>query len=150
MKKVWAFSISKALEEEKLQALLELGKQFVQEWTAHENKLHADFTILNNRIILVQVDESIYQASGCSIDKLMRLIKNLEDRFKVELLNRMLVPVEHNGQLEILHSSEIRSKLQKGELTSETLVYNTAISNSDELTQWKQPIKSSWLSRFLN
>lgn len=149
MKKVWAYSISKPLSDEEKKQLLLDANAFASQWTAHENKLSAQCSIEENCVLLVQVDEEVYAASGCSIDKLQRFIKSAEQKFNLELLNRLLVPVEISGHYQILKSSEIKTLLENKNLSPESRILNTAISTEAELQHWKQPLKASWLSKYI-
>ncbi len=150
MKKVWAYSISKPLSEVEKTQLLEDANAFSSQWTAHENKLKAQCSIEENCVLLVQVDEEVYAASGCSIDKLQRFIKLSEQKFQIELLNRLLVPVEIAGEFKILKSSEIKTLLENNSISQESLILNTAISTEVEYKNWKQPLKNTWLSKFIS
>lgn len=150
MKKVWAYTIGRELDSKEIDQIKLAGQTFVNNWTAHENKLKADFEIFSNRIILVKVDEALYNASGCSIDKLLRFVKELEEKFNVELLNRMLIPYEKEDKLEIIPTSKLREKLSIKEITENTVVYITSISDENELSAWKKPLKETWLSKYLN
>lgn len=150
MKKVWAYSISKPLSAVQKQQLLEEANAFASQWTAHKNQLSAQCSIEENCVFLVQVDEDVYSASGCSIDKLQRFIKTTEQKLNLELLNRLLVPVEISGEFKIVKSSEIKTLLENRQISPETFVLNTAISSEDELKNWKQPLHKTWLSKFIS
>src|SRR4051812_12631806 len=108
MNKVWTYLISKELNSEELKSLQQVGNEFVNDWTAHDNKLSASFDIYKNRIIVVKVNEDVNNASGCSIDKLLRFVKQAETKFQIELLNRLLVAYENVEKVEVVHSSKIK------------------------------------------
>lgn len=147
--RVWAYTISKSLTEEQQAEVLAKGIAFVNHWTAHEQKLSASFSIEHERIILVKVDEQVYGASGCSIDKLTRFVKQLENEYAIELMNRLLVVYEQAGRVEVVNAAQVRALLESKVLSPETLIYNTAVANADELAQWKQPLKETWLKKYL-
>lgn len=149
MRKVWTYLSSKALSSAECEALLEAGKNFVSSWTAHEMKLEAHFEIFKNRIIVVSVDETAHNASGCSIDKLLRFVKDSEKQFGIELLNRLLVAVDAGTSIEVYKSSEISALLSSGKISANTPVYNTSVSNEAELNNWLQPLSNTWLSKYL-
>lgn len=149
MNKTWAYSIGGNPSTAELEQMLEEGKAFVQQWTAHENKLKASFSLAEGCVFLVEVDESVYGASGCSIDKLLRFIKGLEEKFRVKLLDRFLIPIEENGRFSVKSKEEILAGLRSGQYQADTLILNTAISDSNEQSGWKQSLKNSWLNRYL-
>jgi len=149
MNRVWTFIISRDLNEEQLTQLLQSGQAFVKSWTAHEVQLHATFEIFKNKIIVVKVNEDVHGASGCSIDKLSRFIKDSEATFNIELLNRLLVAIKTETGIDIVHSSKIKELLANGNISENTIIYNTASANENELNNWEQPLKNTWLSKYL-
>ena len=150
MNRVWAYIISKPLPEQQLQELTTSGNNFVAGWTAHENKLSAEIKILYNRIILINVHENVHNASGCSIDKLTRFIKDTEAKFNIELLNRFLVAYQVKDGVEIVHSSKIKDLLAQNIVTENTIVFNTAVANEAELQNWELKLKDTWLNKYLH
>jgi hypothetical protein len=150
MNRIWTYIISQPLSEENLDALNNLGLDFVSNWIAHSQKLAAEFEILNGRIVVVKVHENIANASGCSIDKLLHFIKNFESRFGIELLNRLLVVYKNGDKMEVAHASRIQDLILSGTINENTIVYNTAISKEEEFKTWEQPLKDTWLSKYLS
>ncbi len=149
MSRVWAYIISKKLSTEELNSLKASGNTFVMGWTAHEQQLTASFEIFKDRIIVVKVNEDVTGASGCSIDKLTRFIKDTEKQFDIELLNRLLVAYKNENDLEIVHSSKIKELLAENKISENTIVYNTSILTQNELNDWEQPLKETWLNKYL-
>lgn len=149
MNRAWAFIINKDLSNEQLTDLQLKGDQFTKTWTAHESQLSANFKIFKNKIIVVTVNENETTASGCSIDKLTRFIKQLELEFSLELMNRLLIAYETQDKINVIHSSKIKELLHSGEITENTTIYNTALANQEELQNWAQPLKNTWLQKYL-
>lgn len=149
MNRVWAYTISRELSDVELNQLLKEGRNFATGWTAHEQQLSAGFEIYKNRIIVVKVNEEVTGASGCSIDKLTRFVKEAEQAYGVELMNRLLVAYKNGNAVEVVHSSKIKEMLLKGIMNENTIIYNTSVANETELQNWEQPLKSSWLSKYL-
>jgi hypothetical protein len=149
MNKVWTYIISRDLTETELNDLRIQGQNFVKSWTAHEMQLQASFEIFKNKIIIVKVNEDVTGASGCSIDKLARFIKDSEANFHIELLNRLLVAIKTDKGIEVVHSSKIKELLGTGIISENTIVYNTASAKENELNNWEQPLKNTWLSKYL-
>jgi len=149
MNRVWTYVISAPLGDVELEQLQKAGNTFVEHWTAHENKLTATFEIFKKRIIVVKVNEDIANASGCSIDKLTRFIKVSEPMFGIELMNRLLVAYKKDDAVEVVHSSKVKDLLEQHIISENTIVYNTAAATKTELNSWEQPLKNTWLSKYL-
>jgi hypothetical protein len=150
MNRVWIYIISRQLDQEPLRHLAESGEVFVQGWTAHEKKLKATFEIFAGRIIIVSVNENINIASGCSIDKLTRFIKELELKYKVELMNRLLVAYKGPESIEVTAAAAIPELLNNKNISENTIVFNTVAVTRNELENWEQPLKNTWLKKYLS
>jgi hypothetical protein len=146
--KIWIYVLSKELGGPELQKFLQNCKDFTGSWTAHDQPLSASFELYKNRLLIMKVDESAYNASGCSIDKLQRFIQLQEKEFDIQLLNRLLVVLEVNEALMVVHSSKIKELLSSNVINEQTLVFDTAITSSEELKDWKKPLKTTWLSKY--
>ena len=149
--RIWIYTISNPLTEAQLRELKTRCQDFVSTWTAHEVSLDASFELYKNRLLIFKVNEASYNASGCSIDKQVRLVKELEQVFSVELLNRLLVAYEKNEEVMVVKQSEIADLLQQGVITENTLVFdNTLFQAADLATRWKRPLKDTWLAKYLS
>ena len=163
MEKLWIYTLSKKLTEEQEIDLKNRCQTFVSGWTAHDTSLDASFGLYKHRLLIFKVDETKYAASGCSIDKQLRLVKELEQVFApskaseaeileapFELLNRLLVAYEMNGVVEVVKASEIKELLTNITISKDTLVYDNTITNSDELnSSWKKPLSETYLAKYL-
>lgn len=149
VEKVWIYILGRDLSITERTKFEVNCKAFVDSWTAHDQKLNASFEVYKTRLLIMKVDESAYNASGCSIDKLQRFIQVQEKEFNIELLNRFLVALEVYNSLMVVHSSKIKDLLSQNTITENTLVFDTAISSSEELKDWKKPLKDTWLCKYL-
>ena len=149
--RIWIYTLSNELSTEQLVDFKNRCQNFVSGWTAHEVSLDASFELYQNRLLIFKVNEDKYNASGCSIDKQLRFVKELEQAFSIELLNRLLVAYEVNHQVEVAKSSQIKELLSTNAISANTTVFDNTITQSFELdTRWKQPLKSTWLAKYLN
>jgi hypothetical protein len=150
MEKIWIYTLSKQLSAEQELDLKTRCASFVSSWTAHDVALNASFELYKNRLLIFKVDETNYGASGCSIDKQLRLVKEIETAFSIELLNRMLVAYEMNDGVEVVKQSHIKELLLNNIINEDTLVYDNTITTSNELTLfWKKPLNKTYLSKYL-
>ena len=148
--RIWIYTLSKELTNEQLVDFKNRCQTFVTGWTAHDVSLDASFELYQNRLLIFKVDEDKYAASGCSIDKQLRFVKELEQVFSVELLNRLLVAYDNNNQVEVVKSAQIRELLEGNKINANTLVFDNTITQSNQLeTNWKQPLQSTWLAKYL-
>lgn len=148
--RVWIYTISKELNNDQLKEFKVRCHEFVSNWTAHDVSLDASYEIYKNRLLIFKVNEEKYNASGCSIDKQLRFVKELENAFSVELLNRLLVVYESDSDLKVVKQSEIKDLLANNTINEKTLVYNNTITHVSELeNKWKLPLDKTWLAKYL-
>ena len=149
--RIWIYTLSKELSNEQLVDFNNRCLNFVSGWTAHDVSLDASYELHKNRLLIFKVNESKYNASGCSIDKQTRFVKELEQAFSIDLLNRLLVAYDNNDEINVVKQSEISNLLSSKIISANTIVYNNTITQSTELvSSWKQPLQQTWLAKYLN
>ena len=67
--RVWVYQSNRAFTQEELVELKNELDQFGASWEAHGTKLNSAIEIYYNQFIVIFVDESGQEATGCSIDK---------------------------------------------------------------------------------
>ena len=148
--RIWIYTLSKELSAEQLVDFKNRCQNFVSGWTAHDVSLDASFDLYQNRLLIFKVNEDKYNASGCSIDKQVRFVKELEQMFSIELLNRLLVAYENNNEVAVIKSSQVKELLAANTITENTLVFDNTITQSSELTtKWKQPLHKTYLAKHI-
>jgi hypothetical protein len=149
--RIWVYTLSKELSNEQYVDFKNRCQSFVSGWTAHDVSLDASFELYQNRLLIFKVNEDKYNASGCSIDKQVRFVKELEQNFSIELLNRLLVAfINNENNIEVVKQSQIAELLKSNVISENTLVFNNTISQSSDLVNnWKQPLLKTHLSKYL-
>ena len=148
--RVWIFQSTQHLELREIESLSAHLMNFLDNWQAHGKDLKASFTISYERFIIISLDEASYQATGCSIDKLMHLIQALEKEVNISLLDRMQVAFKSDGLILSMPMNAFREELAQGEYDENTIVFNNMIETKGELnTAWEVSIKDSWHKQLL-
>lgn len=148
--RIWIYQCNRLLSDSEIEKIKSLGNDFVTNWTAHQQTLAAGFEVFHNLFLVIAVDESVNDASGCSIDKAFGFIKQLEKMFAVELLNRMNVAIRNNNQLQVLHISELTALLNQLNSKNKIEIFNNLVATKEELEQnWLQPVEKSWVANYI-
>lgn len=150
--RVWCFGASARPSDEAMAALRGSLERFLVSWTAHRADLRAGFGWLHDRFLVVAVDETDTQASGCSIDALTGEIRRLEQAAGVDLLDA--APVwyrDDGGDVRSVTRDEFRRLAERGEVGPDTLVFDlTAPTLEDVRTGgWEVEAGRSWHARLL-
>lgn len=148
--RIWIFPSSRLLDKAEQELLLESASAFLQEWTAHNQSLTASAKMEDGIFLVVAVDERQAGASGCSIDKLHRFVKEAESKFAIRLMERLNVVFPGNP-VSMVHFSKIQDMIKAGELDSERLVYDTTVTDlGGFIRHFRAPMRQTWLNRFLH
>ena len=108
--RVWLYLSNRVFDSTELGYIENVILDFTQsKWSAHGSKLEASGTILFNQLVILAVDEQTINASGCSIDSSVRMIKELGTELNVDFFNRMYVLVYLQNQFKRIHIHELKN-----------------------------------------
>ncbi|UPT70485.1 MAG: ABC transporter ATPase [Flavobacterium sp. JAD_PAG50586_2] len=147
--KIWIYQSNRKFSDEEMAEIENDLKTFIENWAAHGTGLEASYLLKYNRFIVLAVNQEVQQATGCSIDSSVAFIQNLEQKYQVDLLDKMNVTFK-NGE-HIAHKSLIDFKRMAKEkaVTENTIVFNNLVNTIEEFNEnWEVPAAESWHSRF--
>ncbi len=148
--RVWVYKSAKPFTPEQRQAILERGAAFTAMWAAHGAALDACVDVLHDHFVVIAVDEQQAMASGCSIDKSVRLIQELERDLALNLTDRMVMLYEGADGLAACRVAEVENLIKRGEIDADTPVYDDLVSTCGDLqARFPGPLHATWLARFL-
>lgn len=145
--RVWIYQSDRPFSSEELNGITQLLKDFVDSWTSHGAKVKGYATVLFDYFIIFMADESATGVSGCSTDSSVRIVKDIENKYKVDLFNRQNLAFIIQDNLELIPLSKLNELLENGTLTPETIYFNNTVLSKIELdAKWINALKNSWLS----
>ena len=134
------FSINEALEIE------DLFLSFTSSWLSHGAKVKGAAHLFFGQFIILMADEKATGVSGCSTDSSVRLIKDIEQRFAVNMFDRTTLAFVVKDKVQLLPLSQLQYAFDNSFIDSDTLYFNNLVQTKDELeNKWLAPIKESWL-----
>jgi len=143
--RVWVYQSDKQLTDTDVQSLQQQLNNFTTVWTAHNNQLKAKAEIRYNRFIILIVDESQAGASGCSIDKSVNYMKQLEQQFNIHLFDRFNLAYRNGNEIVSVPRQQFEQLITDGVINTGTIVFNNMVQNLTELkNKWEVPFKDSW------
>lgn len=143
--KVWIFASTQQLKPTIQSQILAILNHFLAGWKAHGKQLEATSQILENHFIKITVYPTTEQASGCSIDALVKQIQAIEQQFGLTLLDRMNVFYKDHQTIRHEKLPTFKQKIKSGEIKKTFYIYNTSINTENNFAnQWLQPITQSW------
>ena len=138
------FSLSEALQIE------ELLNEFAGQWTSHGITVKGAAYLFFGQFIVLIADETATGVSGCSTDSSVRLVKDIEQRYAVNMFDRTTLAFIVREKCELLPLSQLQYALDNGFISRDTLYFNNLVQTKEELeSKWIIPVKDSWLKNKL-
>ena len=148
--RVWIYQSDRKLLNDEQVWLTEKGSAFVEQWAAHGNQLMAGFFVVMDHFVVIVLDQEVEAASGCSIDKSMKLILDFQKELKVNFTNRLISALYIDNEVVLYSYDEVRKALESGRISGEIQVFDNTVQNLDSMkTSWLKPLKHTWLKKLL-
>jgi hypothetical protein len=139
------FLISEALE---IEAMMD---NFVQSWNSHGAKVKGYANLFFGQFIVLIADETAAGVSGCSTDSSVRLIKQVEEIFKVDMFNRQNLAFIVKEKIQTIPLAQLKYAYENNFINAETIYFNNLVTTKETLlTEWMLPVKDSWLKTRLS
>ncbi|RVU00109.1 ABC transporter ATPase [Mucilaginibacter limnophilus] len=143
--RVWIYQSDRQLTDAETAEIEQYLNAFAIGWTAHNHQLLAKGEVRYNRFLILIIDEAQAGASGCSIDKSVRFMKDLELRYDINLFDRFNLAYRSGDEVLSAPRAEFEELIQQGVITPDTIVFNNLAKDLTELeTKWEVPFKQSW------
>jgi hypothetical protein len=145
--RVWVYQSNTGFTTSEASEVEEILNQFVAQWKSHGAPVKGYANLLFGHFILIMADETATGVSGCSTDSSVRVMKQIEEQFKVNMFDRQLLAFIVNDQIQMLPLSQLKYAAENGFISCETLYFNNLVSTKQELLdKWIVPVQKSWLS----
>ncbi len=149
--RVWIYQSNRSFTDQELQEITSKLEAFITQWTAHGADLKASFDIKYKRFITLALDQQLNAATGCSIDSSVKFIQDLEQKYNVDLLDKMNVSYKQGEFVAYKTLTDFRKMAKDKAVSKNTIVFNNLVNNKGEyLSDWEVPASDSWHNRFLN
>src|SRR6185437_3412641 len=122
--RVWIYQSTRLFFMSEALQIEEMLEAFVRDWKSHGTPVKGYANLFFGQFIILMADETAMGVSGCSTDSSVRLIKNIEQDFHVELFDRLMLAFIIQERIQLLPLSKIRSYLDNGLIATDTLYFN--------------------------
>ena len=147
--RVWVYQADRPLSDGEVKTISESLQQTLGQWAAHGQPLLASAQVIENRFVVVGVDEGYTLPSGCSIDASVRTVQELGRQLSTDFFDRSAAIQTVNGTVQTFALTTIKAAVADGVLTPDTPVFNTLVKTKSELLSgWRIRAADSWLKRY--
>ncbi len=150
--RIWVYGADRDLTESETHLVVRSMESFVDSWTAHGAGLEAGTAVLEDRFVVVAVDETQAAASGCSIDAMVKALTQIGTMIGCSFLNGTLVYHRNrDGAIQDCTRGQFRRLCKAGMVLGSTPVFDLTISTLEALRagELEKPADQSWHGSFL-
>lgn len=146
--RVWVYQCSRLFFMSEVLQVEDLLNHFTANWKSHGTPVKGFATVFFGQFVILMADEQATGVSGCSTDSSVRLIKEIEQLYKVSLFERQNLAFVLKEKVELLPLSQLQYAADHGFINGNTLYFNNLVQTKEELeNNWIIPVKESWLTK---
>ncbi|HQV01247.1 MAG: ABC transporter ATPase [Bacteroidia bacterium] len=142
--RIWIYQCNRFLNEAEGKLLTSKTIDFIENWTAHNNLLQASFNWVDNLFLVIAVNQQVNDASGCSIDKSVHFVQQLEQAFNVHFFDRMQVAIKTDNEIKLMPLHLLSNAPENAKMYDNLIETVGAFKN-----EWLKPVAQSWAKQFV-
>ncbi|MFL5730727.1 MAG: hypothetical protein ACJ75J_14665 [Cytophagaceae bacterium] len=130
---VWVYPSDRPLTEKELDSIKIRTAAFISSWESHGTPVPASFKILFDRFLVIAADESGFNVSGCSMDKSVHFLKELQNELGIDFFNRTLLPFKSGNTISFYKMTSVKSLIQEETIHENDIFLNTLVPTLKDL-----------------
>ena len=149
--RVWIYQSSRAFNDAETADIEAFMRHFLENWASHGRELATEGALVHQRFLVFVVDETATGASGCSIDKSVGFVRDLQTQYNVDFLDRMTFAFRNSTrEIVFAHSDEFARLYREELIDNDTIVFNNLVQTLGEFrAKWEVRLAESWHKRFV-
>ena len=148
--RVWIYQSNRLFSITEALAIEQILNDFVSTWKSHGATVKGFASLLFGQFVIFMADERASGVSGCSTDSSVRIVKQIEKDFGVDMFNRQNLAFIVKDKIQMLPLAQLDYALENNFISDQTIYFNNLASTKNALeNKWMLPIKESWLVKYL-
>jgi hypothetical protein len=146
--RVWIYQSNRHFTLHEVFEIEELLKNFVAGWNSHGIPVKGFANLFFGQFVVLIADESATGVSGCSTDSSVRVVKDIEQMFNVNMFDRLLLGFIVKERVQMIPLAQLAYALENNFIDSTTLYFNNTVLSLEQLkNNWLIPVRDSWLGK---
>ena len=134
--KVWIYPSSRKFYKEEIEELEEKIKQFVNGWKKEEENFKSSYQLLYNRFVIIAAEDENTSISSQDMDALVGFILELQNHYKIELLDRMNVCFKQGEYVQYKELKDFKKLLKNKSVSEKTIVFRQSDSKQRRIRKF--------------
>ena len=147
--RVCVYQSDREFTQEEVEFISEKAIAFINQWTRHGDSLKGSFIIRYNQFLVLAVDESFNNVSGCSIDASVHFVQQLEQTLQVDMMDKMNIGFKIDNNINIVKMNLFKDFVKENKVNADTVVFNNMVVTKEEFeNSWEVAAQERWHKRF--
>jgi len=145
--RVWIYQANRIFSLNEALAIEVILNDFADQWKSHGVPVKGAAYLFFGQFIILIADETATGVSGCSTDSSVRMIKDIEKQFGVNLFDRTTLAFVVEDKVQLLPMTQLQYAVDNGFISGNTSYFNNLVQTKEELeSRWILPLKDSWIA----
>jgi len=145
--RVWIYQSDRIFFMQEALDMEPMLQNFVAQWKSHGTPVKGFANLFFGRFIVLMADENATGVSGCSTDSSVRLVKEIEKKYNVNLFDRQMLTFYIKEKVELLPLLQLKYAIENKFITEDTLYFDNTVLTKEALeNNWITPVKNTWLA----
>ena len=145
--RVWIYQANRIFSLNEALAIEVILNDFAEQWKSHGVPVKGAAYLFFGQFIILIADETATGVSGCSTDSSVRMIKDIEKQFGVNLFDRTTLAFVVEDKVQLLPMTQLQYAVDNGFISGNTSYFNNLVQTKEELeSRWILPLKDSWIA----
>ena len=146
--RVWIYQSSRVFSLSEAFEIEDMLNSFTTSWLSHGAPVKGAGHLFFGQFVILMADEKATGVSGCSTDNSVRLIKEIEKKFSVNMFDRTTLAFVIKDKIQLLPLSQLQYAFDNAFISTDTIYFNNLVQTKEELeNKWMVPVKESWLAK---
>lgn len=150
--RIWIYQTDRSISDSESEFIQNYLTQAIEKWAAHGAPLTASFKISHQRFILIGLNQSLNEASGCSIDASTHWFKELGNLLGIDFFDRSIAVLDKDN-IKSISVFQVKKSIQDGIINPDSVIFNNigvqTLSDLDK--NWRISAENSpSIRRFFN
>ncbi|HNP24522.1 MAG TPA: hypothetical protein PKM63_14685 [Panacibacter sp.] len=145
--RVWIYQANRLFTLSEVFEIESILANFIQSWNSHGVPVKGYANLFFGQFVVLMADETATGVSGCSTDSSVRVIRQIEQRFGVNMFDRQMLAFLIKDKIQLLPLSQFNYAVENNFIDEESIYFNNLVQTKQELLdQWLIPVKASKLA----
>lgn len=148
LSRVWVYQCSRILTLPEALQVEEILNNFTANWKSHGTEVKGYANLFFGQFVIFMADETAAGVSGCSTDSSVKIVKQIELAFGVDMFNRQNLAFIVKDKIQLLPLAQLNYAFENNFINAHTLYFNNLVATKEQFeNKWMIPVKDSWLAK---